>query len=132
MVVAIDFDGTCVSGYPKFVDIGAAPVLKKLQNRGALLILNTCRVGQELSEAEQWFKSHNIKLNGTNKILATKSESPKVVADLYIDDRALGCPHIRGKFGLCVDWITVSHMLGILTPQLAEEIKEELENVTVR
>jgi len=46
MIIAIDFDGTCVThAYPKIgKDIGAVPVLKQLVQYGHQLILWTMRV----------------------------------------------------------------------------------------
>ena len=45
MIIAIDFDGTCVTHeFPKIgKDIGAIPVLKELTNKGHKLILFTMR-----------------------------------------------------------------------------------------
>ena len=45
MIIAVDFDGTCVKhAYPKIgEDIGAIPVLKQLVNDGHQLVLNTMR-----------------------------------------------------------------------------------------
>ena len=48
MIIAVDFDGTCVSHeYPKVgKDIGAVPVLKALVEIGHKIILNTMRSGE--------------------------------------------------------------------------------------
>jgi len=98
MKIAIDFDGTCVTHeYPNIGrDIGAVPVLKKLVAAGHLLILNTMRCGKELKEAVDWFKENGIPLYGVNKDPKQRewTRSPKVYANLYIDDAALGCPLI--------------------------------------
>jgi len=96
MKIAIDFDGTCVTHeYPNVGnDIGAVPVLKKLVTAGHLLILNTMRSGEELQDAIDWFKKNNIPLYGVNEDPGQKewTQSPKVFANLYIDDATLGCP----------------------------------------
>ena len=57
MIIAVDFDGTCVSHeYPKVgKDIGAVPVLKALVEIGHKIILNTMRSDDELADAIQWF-----------------------------------------------------------------------------
>lgn len=98
MYIAVDFDGTCVThDYPRVgKDIGAVPVLKKLVDRGHQLILNTMRSGDELADAIQWFIDNDIPLYGVNENPTQKSwtASPKVYANLYIDDAALGCPLI--------------------------------------
>lgn len=98
MFIAVDFDGTCVTHeYPKVgVDIGAAPVLRRLVDSGHKIILNTMRSGKYLEDAELWFKRNNIPLLGSNINPTQKSwtDSSKVYANLYIDDAALGCPLI--------------------------------------
>ena len=92
MVIAIDFDGTCVSHeFPKVgKDIGAVPVLKKVVERGHKLILHTMRGdGQSfycgelckmedvknkvnpvaisiLDDAVKWFFDNHIPLYGIN------------------------------------------------------------------
>ena len=59
MIIAVDFDGTCVKhAYPKIgEDIGAVPVLKEMVKNGHQLVLNTMRSGKLLDEAVQWFES---------------------------------------------------------------------------
>jgi hypothetical protein len=94
--IAIDFDGTCVThDYPEVgKDIGAVPVLKRLAAAGHRLILNTMRCGKELQDAADWFKANGIPLYGVNEDPGQKewTQSPKVFANLYIDDAALGVP----------------------------------------
>lgn len=109
MVIAIDFDGTCVTHeFPNIgKDIGAIPVLKKLVENGHLLILNTMRsnrpvpdkTGMFLDDALNWFQKNNIPLWGINEHPTQKgwTTSPKVYANLYIDDAALGIPLIEDK-----------------------------------
>ena len=96
MYIAVDFDGTCVThDYPRVgKDIGAVPVLKMFIESGHKLILNTMRSGDELADAVQWFIDNDIPLYGVNENPTQKSwtASPKVYANLYIDDAALGCP----------------------------------------
>ena len=117
MIIAVDFDGTCVKhAYPKIgEDIGAIPVLKQLVNDGHQLVLNTMRSRGTLVEAVQWFEDNDIKLSGANHTpgQSTWTESPKVYADIYIDDAALGCPTIKDQNGrVYVDWKIVAKMLG--------------------
>ena len=119
-VVAIDFDGTCVThDYPYIgSDIGAVPVLRKLVDSGCLLILNTMRSGKTLKEAEQWFKDNNLPLYGVNQNPSQRSwtTSPKVYADLYIDDSALGIPLKTSPTSVrpFVDWVKVEELLSLL------------------
>ena len=95
-IIAIDFDGTVVThAYPHMgMDAGAVPVLKELVANDCKLILYTMRSGQLLEKAVQWFKEQKIPLYAINENPGQKSwtSSPKVHADLYIDDSALGCP----------------------------------------
>jgi len=120
MIIAVDFDGTCTTHeYPRIGrDIGAEAVLKRLSESGHWLILWTMRSGEFLEEAVQWFRDREIPLYGVNSNPAQKiwTSSPKVYANLYIDDAALGIP-------LCmpqqddendrpfVDWLAVEQML---------------------
>lgn len=118
MYIAVDFDGTCVTHeYPNIgKDIGAVPVLKKLTDSGHKIILNTMRSGDKLKEAMQWFVNNNIPLYGANENPTQKSwtESPKVFANLYIDDAALGCPltfdHAVSSRPF-VNWVMVEEIL---------------------
>jgi hypothetical protein len=131
MIIAIDFDGTCVTHeYPEIgYEIGAVPVLKKLVAHGHKLILWTMRsdfgsvplIGTEkeieanfLTEAVNWFKKHEIPLFGIQRNPEQDSwtTSPKAYAQLYIDDAALGCPlvTIYGQRPY-VDWMAVDILL---------------------
>ena len=124
MIIAIDFDGTCVTHeYPSVgKDVGAVSVLEDLIYNGHKLILNTMRSGKELSDAVKWFENNNIELYGINENPTQKSwtTSPKVYAQLYIDDAALGIPLIEKlmeKNGFTindrpyVDWLQVRKLL---------------------
>lgn len=117
LVIAIDFDGTCVTHeYPYMgSDIGAVPVLKELIDAGYHLVLNTMRSGKTEKEAVKWFKDNDIPLYGVNKNPDQKSwsASPKVYADLYIDDSALGVPLTSSPTSTrpYVDWVRVREWL---------------------
>ncbi len=117
LVIAVDFDGTCVTHeYPYMgSDIGAVPVLKELTDAGYRLILTTMRSGKTEKEAVKWFKDNDIPLWGVNKNPEQKSwtSSPKVYADLYIDDCALGVPLTTSASSTrpYVDWTRVREWL---------------------
>ena len=117
MVIAVDFDGTCVThDYPYIgSDIGAVPVLKELVDAGYNLVLNTMRSGRLEKDAVKWFKENNIPLYGVNCNPDQKSwtSSPKVFADLYIDDAALGIPLKTSQTSTrpFVDWVEVRKLL---------------------
>lgn len=117
MIIAIDFDGTCVTHeYPRVGrDIGAEFVLKDLVARGDKLILYTMRSGKELEDAVNWFKNKEIPLFGINENPEQKewTSSPKAYAHLYIDDAALCAPltyGLRGERNF-IDWIKVRTLL---------------------
>lgn len=97
-VIAIDFDGTCVTHvWPEIgKDIGAVPVLKALVSNNWHIILFTMRSGRELAMAVDWFNEHGIPLFDVNENPEqhTWTKSPKPYAHIYIDDAALGCPLI--------------------------------------
>jgi len=99
MIIAVDFDGTCVTHDYPYVgqDIGAQSVLRKLVKNGHQLILWTMRSEKELDDAVAWFKQNEIPLYGIqrNPTQGTWISSPKAYAQLYIDDAALGCPLIQ-------------------------------------
>lgn len=148
MVIAVDFDGTCVKHeYPKVGDdIGAVPVLKRLVREGHKLILWTmrCDSGVEsgkffsgLTDAINWFKDNGIELYGIqrNPTQDHWTQSPKCYAELYIDDAALGCPlsidvemvgyeELRPVGRPYVDWEKVEQILedkGILKEKDEED-----------
>ncbi len=116
MVIAVDFDGTCVTHeYPAIgEDIGAVPVLRELVEAGHKLVLYTVRHGNELNEAVAWFKWHKIPLYGVNSHPDQPTRSPKVFAGLYIDDSAAGCPvkRIDGVKRHFVDWERMREILA--------------------
>ena len=125
MIIAVDFDGTCVTHkYPKIGrGIGAVPVLKRILRNGHSLILHTMRCGKELEDAVRWCSDHDIYLYGQNKNPDQHrwTDSPKVYAHMYIDDSALGVPLVHSKVAgerPYVNWDKVEKMLeemGVLT-----------------
>lgn len=118
LVIAIDFDGTCVEhDYPAVgLEVeGAVETLRALNKRGHRLILFTMRSGEKLEAAERWFRDRKIELWAVNENPEQRSwtASPKVYADYYIDDSALGCPimFIDGVRHPVVNWSKVRTML---------------------
>ena len=132
MIIAIDFDGTCVThDFPRVgKEIGAPRVLRKLIENGHQLILWTMRgdvknvpspefegtfTGTYLTDAVEWFKKHDIPLYGiqSNPTQKEWTDSPKAYAHLYIDDAALGIPLIYKKEESrpYVDWEEVEKLL---------------------
>ena len=117
-VIAVDFDGTCVEhNYPAVgMDVeGAVEVLRTLNKHGHRIILNTMRSGQRLEAAVRWFRDRKIELWAVNRNPEQEcwTSSPKVYADIYIDDSALGCPLIflEGVRRPVVNWSKVRQLL---------------------
>ena len=119
MTIAIDFDGTCVTHeYPKIgkENEGCVDILKELVREGHKLILYTMRSGKTLKQAVDWFKERGIPLWGINEnpTQSAWTASPKIYANMYIDDAACGCPLIydKSKSGRpFVDWHAVKIIL---------------------
>lgn len=107
MIIAVDFDGTIVEH--KFPKIGpelpgAIEALKDLQEAGHKVILWSIRDGKTLDEALEFLKGRGFTPDAANKNLVKFSDSPKVYADFYIDDRSIppfrGWDYVRRIFGL--------------------------------
>lgn len=112
MIIAVDFDGTIVRhDYPRIGSEApnAFKVLRKLQDGGHKLILLTMRCGKELQDALVFCADRGVKFWAINDNPDQHSwtASPKVYAQLYIDDLALGSPMADGV----VDWHVVEQML---------------------
>lgn len=97
LLIAVDFDGTIVKdAYPKIgkARLFAFETLKKLQQDGHRLILWTYRKGARLEEAVEFCKKNGIEFYAVNKSFPEEKyhteKSPKINADLFIDDRNLG------------------------------------------
>ena len=100
MIIAVDFDGTCVDH--RFPEVGpslpgAVATLQALIGQGHKLILWTMRSGEHQLAAEQWFRDNEIGLWGIqgNPEQSSWTSSPKAYAQLYIDDAAFGAPLVQ-------------------------------------
>ena len=97
MIIAVDFDGTIVEdAYPR---IGkpqsfAFETLKALHRERHKLILWTCRQGKSLEEAVVFCQENGIEFYSVNSNYPGEKleagNTPKIVADVYIDDRIVG------------------------------------------
>lgn len=112
MIIAVDFDGTIVEHrYPKIGKIRpyAFEALKILQSKGHKLILWSYRTGDELNEAVEFCKSHDLRFWAVNESYPGESERGinrrKLNVEIFIDDRNIG--------GL-PDWVEI---LRILHPE---------------
>ena len=131
--VAVDFDGTLAEfDWPRIgLQVpGARRVLLRLVHAGHLIILWTSRSGAMLEEARLYVEEvmgvplHAVNANGPGDQWIGH---PKVWADIYIDDAALGCPlrvyQVNRTPRPVVDWDEVERCLiggGILL--LQEEV----------
>ena len=92
-IVAVDFDGTLSldSQYPNIgrFNTHLYEALMKLKGIGWLIVLWTCREGKELREAIIWCANNGLEFDAINENPPeVPFKSRKVVADMYIDDRA--------------------------------------------
>lgn len=96
-IIAVDFDGTlCQSAYPQ-IGKPRKRIIRKLKKeiqKGAKVILWTCRTGELLKEAEAFCCEHNISLSAVNENLPERmrqfgNDPRKIGADEYWDDRAV-------------------------------------------
>jgi len=101
--IAVDFDGTlCEYDFP---NIGnqtkdqeeLVNKLIELRSKGHKLILYTCRGDNEkypcLTNAIKWCKDQGLQFDSINKNISgfkkKSGPSPKPVADIYLDDKAV-------------------------------------------
>lgn len=110
-IISIDYDDTIV--HADFPQVGlikdhAADVINRLYHEGHTIIINTCRSGEHQEMAEEylhecgvWF--HHINENHPDNIILYDSDSRKIFADVYIDDKQLG--------GLPESWLDIETVL---------------------
>ncbi len=103
LTIAVDFDGTlCQSDFPKILkqtkkQRKLLEDLKKLRKKGHKLILWTCRGNNKrspaLKEAIEWCKKKGLIFDAINRNVKGQKKisgySPKVIADIYIDDKCI-------------------------------------------
>lgn len=99
-VIAVDFDGClCEDEWP---EIGAPNIetiarIRAAKMAGCKIILWTCRVGELLERAVKWCAGQGIIFDAVNKNVPERlefygSDSRKISADEYWDDRAVKMP----------------------------------------
>lgn len=104
VIYAVDFDGTLSFG--RFPDVGEPNenpfrFLISERERGARLILYTCRTGGNLAIAVEYCRDHGLEFEFVNENLPELIElyggdTRKINADFYIDDKAIN--PIAGHF----------------------------------
>lgn len=95
-IIAVDFDGTlCSDCYPNIGEpnLPLIVLLQRLQKQGKQIILWTCRCGKQLQEAVDWCSSFGLQFDAVNENVRQTlerygTESRKISADVYIDDKA--------------------------------------------
>lgn len=95
-IIAVDFDGTlCTDSYPQIgmPNLPLISLLKQEREQGKRVILWTCRCGGALGEALAWCKGHGLEFDAVNENVPETmeqygTESRKISADIYIDDKA--------------------------------------------
>lgn len=100
MIIAVDFDRTMVMGTLEPTPLPvphAIDCVKALINDGAKIILYTMRGNLQeakyLDQAVKYMEDAGIELYGVNHNPDQKwTDSSKIHADFWIDDRAIGCP----------------------------------------
>ena len=104
LIYAVDFDGTLSFG--RFPGVGEPndvliEFLNREKERGARLILYTCRRGADLETAVAYCRDHGLEFEFVNENLPELIElyggdTRKINADFYIDDKAVN--PIAGHF----------------------------------
>lgn len=96
-IVAVDFDGTLAkTRFPEIIEpIGRnIEYCKWLQAHGAILILWTCRRGEDLRDAVEWCEDHGLVFDYINENTPENiaqyggEDTRKIFAHEYIDDKA--------------------------------------------
>lgn len=95
-VIAVDFDGTlCENAWPEIgaPKEGTIAYCKAARRAGCKLILWTNRADARLREAVRWCNAHGLYFDEINENLpevveAFGGDTRKIVADVYIDDKA--------------------------------------------
>ena len=96
-VFAVDFDGTlCKNAWPNIGEpiYDMIDWVKQLRQNGHKIILWTCRDGMPLVEAVTWCAEHGLFFDAINDNLEDHKHlfggnSRKILADYYVDDKAL-------------------------------------------
>ena len=124
MKIAVDFDGTIAEfmfpeiGLPV---LGAFEWMKRWQKAGGRLILWTCRGDKYLADAIGFCRENGVEFEVVNCDTEDRVSlgSNKILANIYVDDAAFGCPLIPATVSSrpMVDWRVVG-------PEILEKILE--------
>lgn len=125
MNIYLDFDGTVVEhDYPQIgkLNPNSLEVIKKLQDAGHTIILNTMRVEFDdgsMQEALDFINLNKlvagikIEQQTEQKIYPPSWNLDKIVNDIFIDDMAVNIPLIKAPLvgGFMVDWVEIEKQL---------------------
>lgn len=115
-IIAIDFDMTISNNvdYTKLVNPpmpGAVDVIRELRDHGCILILWTCRNINSLEDAKEYLAKYGILdcfdyfNENTSEIQTAWADhisSPKIYADVYIDDK---------NVGMSINWYEIRRLI---------------------
>lgn len=128
-VIAVDFDGTITKqdNFPHVTEPNM-DIIKFIQaekKKGATIILWTCRVGEDLENAVEYCKKHNVPIdyvneNAPERIAKYGNDSRKIGADIYLDDKSLCLKEINN-----LD----RRMFMKMSEEFLRDLKKEMENV---
>lgn len=94
-IIAVDFDGTlCTDAWPNIGEPNTHLIqyLIDVRSHGTKIILWTCRSDEDLAKAVDWCAERGLIFDAVNENLPEAiecfgSDSRKVYADMYIDDK---------------------------------------------
>lgn len=110
LTVAVDFDGTlCENAWPLIGEPKDAVIetVKAWQQAGCKTILWTNRTSERLHEAVRWCEGHGLIFDAVNANLpevieAFGGDTRKIVADIYLDDKAVNARESERMYDVSV------------------------------
>lgn len=126
MIISVDFDGTIVRNrYPEIgpIEFYAKETIREWIEEGHQVIINTCRAGLYLQAAAEFLKSNGIPYSSINENLQSRieeygSDTRKISADLYIDDKNIFCRRI--------DWLEIRDEVKRITSKSTSILEREM------
>lgn len=108
IVIAVDFDNTiALTSYPQIISpiYDTILFLYEAKVNGAIIVLWTCREGEELRQAVEWCNNNFIPIDFVNENVPDRikrfgSDCRKISADIYIDDKAVCAEDLSAWNGL--------------------------------
>jgi len=114
--ICIDFDNTIIKYNQDIFEPvpGAFKSILELKNKGYKLILYTLRSRKKINIILKYLKDNGIIFDAVNYNAEQSkwTDSIKIYADYYIDDKAIGCPLIYKDNNKYVDWKQVMRIIN--------------------